>query len=119
MASIPLAVSGRSGKSSGTKWVQRCVQHKERNVLDHLRERARNKVKRNLRRARGPGEMWDSKGRYRIGRPGNGSWRTHDESRSMRAEIARRCLLVGSSWWPGLAQAAVMAVLLPHPEIAG
>ena len=31
--------------------VQRCVQHKERNVLDHLPERERDTVKRRLRQA--------------------------------------------------------------------
>ncbi|MBD0283488.1 MAG: transposase, partial [Thermoleophilaceae bacterium] len=31
--------------------VQRCVRHKERNVLDHLPERDRPQVKRRLRRA--------------------------------------------------------------------
>jgi putative transposase len=31
--------------------VQRCVRHKERNVLDHLPERARPQIKRRLRRA--------------------------------------------------------------------
>ena len=49
-------IEGRSGKPSGrcsatTCPVQRCTQHKQRNVLDHLPERDRPAVKARLRRA--------------------------------------------------------------------
>jgi putative transposase len=36
--------------------VQRCIRHKERNVLDHLPERDRPSVKRRLRAAWGEGD---------------------------------------------------------------
>jgi transposase-like protein len=37
----------------GEEPVQRCIWHKERNVLEHLHERDRSALKKRLRRARG------------------------------------------------------------------
>ena len=47
----PRRCAKRSGPSSGPRQPQRCVRHKERNVLEHLPERARPPLKRRLRQA--------------------------------------------------------------------
>jgi len=62
--------------------VQRCVRHKERNVLDHLPERDRAGVKRRLRAA------WKHRPR---GRPWSASRRSQASFRTLTPERPRRC----------------------------